>query len=308
MTARLCLALAALGGGGAVLELPALLIAEGSTMPSVRVATRVRTMIGSEARTASAIPAPALGQTFEFNPTTDEYEMGERAGAPANGVRFVLYAIDPVTERPVEPLVETGYVDLTRTATNSSATARVQVYGGGATLVKALDYSATVAGTVTVPTVRVVGFARNAADSLGFSLVTGVSLASQSVTIDWRTALLSRGLTSRLRQTIGAGPADEPVFTIDAAIQSPNGRVDLDGSINGLSGGSLAVDVNGRNFATMTLTGGEDEDPTIVNGQGQPLTAGEEAVLRQIFVWFAQSALVQLSLLAPVGTLLDAAF
>ncbi len=302
------LALAALGGGGAVLELPALLLEAESAIPSTRVAARVRSMVGAEARTASAIPAPALGKTFEFDPLTDTYEMGERTGAPANGVRFVLYAIDPVTERPAEPLVETGYVDLTRTATNSSATARVQVFGGGANLVKALDYSATIDGTVTAPTVRVAGFARNAADSLGFSLTTSVSLAAQAVTLDWRTALASRGLVSRIRQTIGSGPADETQFTIDAFIQSPNGRVDLDGTINELTGGSIATKVNGRTYATMTLTTGEDELPTIVNAAGQPLNAEEEEVLQQIFTWFAQAFLVYLSLLAPVGTLLDAAF
>ena len=37
----------------------------------------------------------------------------DRTGAPANGVRFLLYAVDPVTFQPVEPLVEAGYVDIT---------------------------------------------------------------------------------------------------------------------------------------------------------------------------------------------------
>lgn len=295
-------------GGGAVLAMPALLLEETSVAPSARVVERARALARGELRTADAIPPAALGRTFEWNVETDAYVLGDRTGAPANGVRFVLYAIDPITDRPAEPLVEVGYVDLTRTATANSATARVQVYGGAGTPVKVLDYSASVAGTVSVPTINVAGFAKNATDSLAFSLVTRVSLVAQSVTLDWRTALPSRGLVSRIQQTISGDEETFGQFTVDAYLQSPNGRVDLDGTIDELDGGTLTVRVNGRSFARMTLAAGEDSDPVITNPQGQPLTAEEEQILQRIFLWFAQSFLVYLTLLSPVGSLLDAAF
>src|SRR5881296_789536 len=59
------------------------------------------------------LPPAYLGKTFER--TTDPvsgstaYYPTDRAGAPAKGVRFVLYALDPVY--PILPLQEIGYAD-----------------------------------------------------------------------------------------------------------------------------------------------------------------------------------------------------
>lgn len=301
-------ALLQLGGGGAALDLPALLLAEEGATPSARVVERARLLTDGELRTAAAIPPAALGGTFEWDVTTDQYQLGDREGAPANGVRFILYAIDPITDRPAEPLVEAGYVDLTRSATTNSATARVQVFGGTVNPVKVLDYSASIEGTVTVPTVRVSGFAKNASDSLNFSLTTSVSLAAQSITLDWRTSLPTRDLASRVRQTISGDDEGPASISLDSWIQSANGRVDLDGVVNEATGGTLVVRVNGDVFAQMTLAASEDTDPVITGATGAPLTAEEEELLRRIFLWFGESFLVYLTLLAPVGTLLDAAF
>src|SRR3712207_1381042 len=60
-----------------------------------------------------AVPPEVAGKTFEYDPVTGSYAAGVRTGAPSNGVRFILYAVDPVSYMPVEPLTETGYVDLT---------------------------------------------------------------------------------------------------------------------------------------------------------------------------------------------------
>ena len=51
-------------------------------------------------------------------------------GAPANGVRFVLYAVDPVMLRPVEPVVEVGYADIIDQSTASTTDIRVKVVAG----------------------------------------------------------------------------------------------------------------------------------------------------------------------------------
>ena len=180
----------------------------------------------------SVIPQVALGRTFEFDTIADRYAAGQRTGAPANGVRFVLYAVDPVTEALVFPLVETGYADLTRVVTN--------------------------------PTILVAGFARNGIDSLTFTLASTISLANSTIALDWRTALPTRGLTTRVQQTIRGGQLPQVV---------------LDGLV--------------------------DETPTILNAQDQPLTATEQAMLRQILEWFEGAFDVYEDLLDPVERLLD---
>ncbi len=61
----------------------------------------------------------------------------DRTGAPANGVRFLIYAVNPITFVPVEPLQEVGYVQLTDLSGSSTQAARVIVVSGETTY---LDY------------------------------------------------------------------------------------------------------------------------------------------------------------------------
>ncbi|MFW6084886.1 MAG: hypothetical protein ACODAA_06705, partial [Gemmatimonadota bacterium] len=55
----------------------------------------------------SLIPADLLGTTFEWDEVENGYVATERTGAPANGIRFILY------DRTTDPLVENGFVDIT---------------------------------------------------------------------------------------------------------------------------------------------------------------------------------------------------
>ncbi len=286
-------------GSAAIVSLPANLLERPAELKTRGAALLASAKAGAPG-TAASIPAEALGVTFEYDVELARYVPGERAGAPANGVRFVLYAIDPLTEQIAQPLVETGYVDITRTVTNQRATVRVQAYAGVQAPVKVIDYSATISGSVTAPSLLVAGFARNATDSLTFSLNTSFSLAQESITVTWRTALPSRGVSTRLEETIRGGD----VMTIDvvAVITGPNGRVSLSGEV-GLNGGSFAVRVNGQLFATISFDG-EGGEPTITNAQGQELTEQERAMLREIFEWFGRSAELYEGLLTPVNDLL----
>ena len=40
------------------------------------------------------------GKTFVWDESTDTYVVSDLSGAPSNGVRFLLYAVDPVTLPP----------------------------------------------------------------------------------------------------------------------------------------------------------------------------------------------------------------
>ena len=60
----------------------------------------------------TTLAGPLMGKTIEWNVTTDVVDTTTRAGAPANATRVILYSINPLTLKPIEPLVEVGYVDL----------------------------------------------------------------------------------------------------------------------------------------------------------------------------------------------------
>ena len=112
---------AALGGAplvsssAAALDLRGAGTAETLQAAAARSAERIARMAPLRRRqslsaSSAAIPAEFVGKTFVWNGTA--YEVSTLIGAPAGGVRFLLYAIDPVTRIPTTPLTETGYVDL----------------------------------------------------------------------------------------------------------------------------------------------------------------------------------------------------
>jgi len=71
-------------------------------------------LVAGLARSASrgpVIPAALLGRTFEWDPDSVAYLVSRRIGAPANGVRFILYRPDSVTSYP-DNRVAIGSLDI----------------------------------------------------------------------------------------------------------------------------------------------------------------------------------------------------
>ncbi len=296
-------ALAVMGGGSSAIDLPAALL----TDPTALIARReLRARVATDLGTASAIPLLALGKTFVYDINVDRYGVSDLTGAPGNGVRFLLYAVDASTLTVIEPLIQTGYVDLTRTATATSATARVQVYSSALTPLKVLDYSATLSGPLLAPNVRVSGFARNGTDSLAFNLSSTLTLATLTIDIDWLAEVPSRGVGTRVLQTIVGG--SNAFATINGRIAGPHGAVRIEGTIVDATGGTLTVKVNNETFATIALDSGDDETPVILDAGGAPLSAAETQMLELMLSWFREAFEMFASLLSPVQTLLDLAF
>lgn len=243
----------------------------------------------------ATIPAAAVGKTYEWNALAGSYEQTARTGAPANGVRFVLYRVDSTTFLPVEPLEEVGFADITSEGTASNPAARLTVKTTGGTTV--FEYLARVGGTQSVPSFNVQGTAGTGPNAATFSLTVGVNLVSQNITADWRTAIPARGLTTRT--TLGIG---EETFTINGVMQRGLRKVSIGGTLNFFTGGQLTVKVGDATFARITT---DDEFNTVItNAEGQPLTAEEEATLDLIFQWFASSLSWSQALLNPVYVVL----
>lgn len=285
--------------GGLPTSMASIVAAGPTRLPDRRSAGRILDRVNAEptVERMSVIPAAVLGKTLVWNLANEEYEVSDLLGAPANGVRFRLYAIDPETSLPADPLVYVGYADLTREGTQASPAARLAV--SSAAGVKLLEYVATVGGTTNVPTFRVDGTAGLGPNAATFSLAVGVNVLNSTVTAVWRTAIPARGLTSRT--TLGIG---QNSFTINGVMQRGLSKVEIVGTLNFTTGGQVTVKVGNRTFATMTInTLGEPS--AFVNADGEPLTPEQEATLEAIFDWFDSTWNWYGALLDPIYTVLD---
>jgi hypothetical protein len=66
-------------------------------------------------------PVDLVGKTFTFDPDSAKYLVDDtRTDAPTDGLRFVLYAVNPVTHMPLVPLQEVGNLDLHDVSTATS--------------------------------------------------------------------------------------------------------------------------------------------------------------------------------------------
>ncbi|MBX3133604.1 MAG: hypothetical protein KF689_09500 [Gemmatimonadaceae bacterium] len=248
----------------------------------------------------NAIPLAVLGKTLVWNLATTSYELSNPAlpGAPANGVRFILYQIDPTTGFPADPLVERGYVDLTREGTASNPAARLAAYTTGG--VKVLEYLATVtlSNNGSAVSYRVEGVAGTGPNAATFTLTVGLNLFSGTPSATWRTVIAARALSSRVTVNVGAN-----TYSLTGVLQRGLRKVEIGGTINLTTGGQLAVKVGNKTFARIALNSAGEV--TVTNPDGLPLTPEEEETLERIFRWFESALGWYNTVLNPVYTVMD---
>jgi len=287
---------ALLAAGGLAVRIPAAMVREGPAAPMERHRDRIALMVTEDL--AAAIPITLWGKTMVWDPVADYYIVSDLTGAPAGGVRFVLYEAEADSYFPVLPLVARGYADITRESSGNSLIARVAVYS--LSDVKVMEYTASVGGTTTVPTFSVAGVAGVGTNRLTFSLDVGVNLLTGNVTTTWRTEIAARGLASRVQLGVG-----ETSVTMGAVMQRSLRKVEMGGTLSIANGGTVTVKVGNRTFASIVIGGGENPTVTITDRNGAPLTAEEEDTLVAIFEWFSAAFDLPDALLAPVYTVLD---
>ena len=291
----------AIFGSGGLLRMPAMMITEGPSAPALRFRERLRAVSNDEI--ASAIPLAALGKTFTYNITTDAYEISALTGAPANGVRFLLYALT-LGGFVAEPLVQVGWVDVTRTSSGGALTGRIEIFGMAGTRV--MDYSATVGGVPSAPTFLVIGYAGLGAQRVDFRLTTGFSALSGALSIIWQTDALSRNARSRVQLAIAGG--DYPDITIGAMLRAGVRKVEVSGTLDNtldVYTGDLDVEIGDRPFAIIHVGAVDD---TVTDENGDPLTVEDEETMLRIYWFFSNALSVYYILLLPLYTVLDLTF
>jgi hypothetical protein len=286
--------------GSPLVASSAALALSGLSKASERYARQIASLVpaGGSGIQASvvAIPSEVAGKTFVWDESTDTYVVSGLSGAPSNGVRFLLYAVDPVTLRPVEPVVETGYVDVIDQSTSALANVRIKVVEDNVTY---LDYQVVESATTSSAIVTISGYAFNGTTRANFTLKNTVSQNSSGVVIglDYRLDVPSRNLSIDWSATFASISASEVAVTIDLAVSGPNGDVRLVGT-SGADGGTFTVKVNGDIFATITIS---TNTIVITGAGGDPLTPDEEQALEAVFDSYEGSLYAFSDLLVPVS-------
>lgn len=235
------------------------------------------------------LPPELLGVTFEWSFAEGHYVPTARAGAPANGVTFILYAIDPITRVPVEPLVETGLLNLTDEG--DASTTRIGIYaesGGTALVDYFIELSYTVVGQSDISvTAAAEGFISDGQSFLDFTLSQGATLLGSTNTIqmDVVYSLSVRGqdvsVTVEMQGEFDFS-GENPVDAATAHLRIQNGTEFVDFEMTLAADNSLtgAIQYNG---STVVAISGTEADPVFTRADGEALTLEEVGALVELF-------------------------
>ena len=229
-------------------------------------------------RGGQGVRTQALGTTFVWDPNTNSYVASSDSGAPANGERFILYALSQRTGLPSVPLTAIGYVDLTHASAGATG---VRLVGTPAdrTAATCANYSvaadaASLAGFVTDGTTRL-------------DITVRADSTTSPDTLREQTAIAVTGQDLRVDESVtvsGAG-GDTVRMTTDLRLAHRGeavraaGDVTLDTATH-TGSGQMAVSVNDSAFATITLGG---PDLAFTPAPDVTLSQADETTLRALF-------------------------
>lgn len=235
----------------------------------------------------SFLPDSVLG-TYEWDVATDQY-FKSADPAPANTVRIILYAIDPITHMPIEPVDEVGYLDLTDNQTVGVGGSLGIVVKDSAGTTTYVDYDVTVTGNPS-------GFGANA---------TGFVSNGQGRRLDFSVQFLATGTNSQGTLSVDATVSvnqpsivvevhDAVSLTATTAAIARDFRVERGGESIRVSGNLLVVETAPDTYSitlniTVTVNGGvwltvqgTDGGITVTKADGTALTQEEQAALGRL--------------------------
>lgn len=245
------------------------------------------------------LPARLLGATLTWEPNRGRYVTGRESGAPADGARFVLYAIDAATGRPARPLRPVGHVDVTDAGTPEDGVVRLRIVSGGTTW---LDYVVSADQTTDSATVGMRGFVTNGADRISFDIRTAHALddSTDGGRMDYRIGVPSRDLALQWTVALGSpGSAAEPM-TLDLALSSSDGSVLVTGRVTGAAG-TLHALANNVPVATVSVSG---SGVALRQPDGAELAPAEARAVSQVLASVANASRLSSQLLAPVASVM----
>ncbi len=304
------------GGGLPVMAISsarALMESRNTNPASARRMASVATKALSLSRTGGArpsyqaLPADVLGTTFVFDTATNSYVESDRSGAPATGVRFVVYALEADYPQVDQ---EVGYVDFIDLSPNSQTSVGLRLrFVGGATTY--LDYAFTVAPTGTNSgTLGVDGFLSNGTTKLNFDvdmnmLIDDEAQEVESMNVAFEFSIPSRGFSTNGTWELVDAETSQ-LLEIDLTVRSggTNLRYDIveDASTETIN---ATVYVNNRIFATIT---GDSGDPVVAGAGGEELTLQEQIALVELVEIGYAPFFFLLYVIQPAASILGTSF
>jgi hypothetical protein len=268
---------------------------------ALRSARRLAAMVprGSHPQlsaSVAALPSEVAGKTFVYDAASGSYIVSDRPSLALDRVRFILYAVDPVTREPVTPLVETGYVELIDRTSGSTNAAQVLLVSGGTTY---LDYTVFYRETATSGSVTVNGYVTNGSVRANIYLRASLT-ATGGLTLSYTVSVPQRDVSIELSLS-ASDVAQGGTITLNLEMVGPNCFVTMTGQFSETTG-SIVVRVNAEPFARINTDG---TVTTITGYNGEPLADDEMMALNHIFL-LSQGAFLTFDLmLAPVGAFFE---
>lgn len=248
---------------------------------------------------AKAIISPRhLGRTFVYNRAVDQYVVDSaRTGAPANGVRFVVYEVGP-DGKPI-PSAEIGRADLIDEGANSgeAIALRLLAVTRGVTT---LDYRTRVDVGTSGGRIDVSGFAVEGNNRLDFTvgLEGRTAPGGTSIDADFEFAVTPRNFSiAGTARGIQDGRDGEGKISITARHQENTLALSLDGQGGAVDG---RITWNAQPFVTIS---GPVSAPVLKGTTGQPLTLEEALVVRSVMRMTDDAFDLLEELVEPVGDL-----
>ena len=251
---------------------------------------------------APQLPPAIRGTTFVLDGTTLQYVPdSSRSGAPANGVRFILYAVDSVTQQPL-PNEELGQADLTDEGDPLAPgiALRLTIVIDGVTR---LDYSVAVVGGANGGTLQASGFTTDGSTRVEFRVgVVGAHSQDTSVAeVQFAIGVPSQGFlaTATLQHVSLTG---DSAGAIQMQVRQGLSQVGMAGHATSTAVQAV-FQVNGIPFATIE---GDPNHPIVRSVDGRDLTVAEVEALIGIHMVVGRVGEMFDCLMQPVGGILGA--
>lgn len=195
------------------------------------------------------------GSIYTYDTTFHAYGRSAKTGGPANGIRFILYAINPITGNIANPLAPVGQADLLDESAGSTAKLHVIVTGNGGTPTY-LDYTAALTFSQTSIVATLDGSLSNALagganKTLQFSVAATFTLTT--ITVHGTYALNNPAVTMTLDASNKVAPTDSVtlVFTFTRQGEAITFQGLLVTTSDVVDTVDAAIKVNGQPYASV---------------------------------------------------------
>jgi hypothetical protein len=282
-----------------VLGASAMGAAAGRPYRTLAVRPMVASLLSGRAgASVAAIPSEIAGKTYAYDVESGSYVASDRTGAPDDGVRILLYAQD-IEGNIVEPLQETGHVDITDLSNGATRSARLVAVEDGDTQA---DFTTTATGDGDNGTVGLKGYVVSSSGrfDMDFTLQSTSSGGSTHVGLSSTLGFPEHDATFDFdvaSNFTDEGSDEAGSLTID--IRTPSGHVEIAGDTDGEDDLAGTITVNGDAWATFA-------DGTVTGSDGHTLTSDEQSVLEHALNVSVESVLLPATLVVLLAALLGA--